>query len=146
MWLNLSHECHVTNFRVLPHICIAVDGVWTADNGSFLGQFMAINLSRLGQHASDSRHGGKQSQGLLDTVLQVSERLQVFPSNTNNTHHSLLGYTEEYSHPCQFVATKSLETRLCTLQTYSSPFNGTLLIKNGVNLFSALLLVLRMLG
>ena len=74
-----------------------VDGVLTADDGSVLGQFMAVNFSRLGQHAPHSGHGGKQSQALLDAVLQVSERLQVFPSNTNNTHHSLLGYTEEYS-------------------------------------------------
>ena len=142
----------MTNFRILPNIRVVVDGIWKADDGSVLGQFVAINLSWLGQHATHTRHRGKQSQALLDTVLQVRERLQIFPSNTNNTHCSLLTSTAIHilfvglvSFPGSSQSTK-VGNETTRSSTYSSPFNGALLVKDGVNLFSALLLVLWILG
>ena len=93
----VSHDCHMTNIRVLPHIRVTVDGINTAKDRGICRHHVTINFSGLGQRTSHGSHRRKQPQTLLDATLQVWERLQVLPEYRDwLDNYIILMFPKEY--------------------------------------------------
>ncbi len=68
-----------TYLRILPCIRVVVNGIYTAINRHSFGNESAINHGVFVQGSSDIKNWRVQPHTLLDTVLEVLQRLQVFP-------------------------------------------------------------------